>query len=635
MKQKFYLLVVALCLTIGSAWAQTPPAVASFDFTSATQSIDVVYVGDTEIAIRADYTQGATHRPQGQIQWTWDGSAVEMSSGATAAGAQVKLDALRPGTVTVTGTIAPITPVPSAVQAAVDANELPASVLNPIVIKKTITIKMPTASINPHPGILYISQTGTLSATTEPSSAVITGYKVSPSTGFTVDATGVYEAKAAAEYTVTPLFTYKSVPEPFEGAPIKIEVREGSVALSGDSRVGIGATSNTISAGFTPSTLSYSDQTWTSSNENVIKIVTKGANSMTYNAVGAGTAIITYTAKTAYNSTGVVRATKTIQVTGGVEFTKQPQSAVISGGADKYTLNAGAASLPGFKNLTYQWYKDGQLIKDATSPSYTILDLNAGAGDYYVVVTAESNADATFKYVATSEVATVRRVIPLPEVVEFDRVPTGPFTTDGVYTFSVKQYSDAMMCLWSSKNGTVIFSSSQGNTVTAQFTQPGDEVIIARLIHRDALNSDKTLFPIETEGNKEEENKESEGETEGEGTEGEGEETEGEGEEGTEEEVEGEEVEVSSASFPVTVSSPTGSEAIAATAFTAYPNPTSGQVTVTGLAAGEVIKVYSLSGSLVATFTATSETSVIDLTNLPQGLYSLTTTKGAVKIIKN
>jgi len=185
-----------------------------------------------------------------------------------------------------------------------------------------------------------------------------------------------------------------------------------------------------------------------------------------------------------------------------------------------------------------------------------------------------------------------------------------------------------MMCLWSSKNGTVIFSSSQGNTVTAQFTQPGDEVIIARLIHRDALNSDKTLFPIETEGNKEEENKESEGE-------GEGEETEGEGEEGTEEEVEGEEVEVSSASFPVTVSSPTGSEAIAATAFTAYPNPTSGQVTVTGLAAGEVIKVYSLSGSLVATFTATSETSVIDLTNLPQGLYSLTTTKGAVKIIKN
>ena len=619
MKQKFYLLVVALCLTIGSAWAQ---ATFSTRITSASDT----YPGTT-LTVRVDKTDSGNHY-EGLDNAVWS-----IVSGADVADITtsnpiriVGLDVKRSGTIVLKATLA------------VTSNGTSAGITDPAEVIATVVVKEPKPVFSSTSYSLFFSESGAVSASLPSGAAAGTiSYKASAA-GLGIDeATGAYTPTASGTYTVYATYTYNNVDYISQ---VPVTVREAVAYIWGGYSFTSGVGSYwSLGADFNLSSPNVTDEAWSTSNSNVVRIYPSSFDSngdplsYSYETVGIGSATITYTAKTPYTVSGTIRATQTVNVNAVTEITKQPQSAVISGDTDKYTLSVDAKMSTGFHSMTFQWYKDGQPIKDATNSSYTIFDLDAGAGDYYVVVTASNRNNVQF--FTTSEVATVRRVIPLPEVVEFDKVPTGPFTTDGVYTFSVKQYSDAMMCLWSSKNGTVIFSSSQGNTVIAQFTQPGDEVIIARLIHRDALNSDKTLFPIETEGNKEEENKEGEGETEGEGTEGEGEETEGEGEEGTEEEVEGEEVEVSSASFPVTVSSPTGSEAIAATAFTAYPNPTSGQVTVTGLAAGEVIKVYSLSGSLVATFTATSETSVIDLTNLPQGLYSLTTTKGAVKIIKN
>jgi|GEM_PF-3726852 len=615
MKQKFYLLVVALCLTIGSAWAQAT-------FSTEVRSGSGEYPGST-ITVRVNKTDPSNHY-FGLNTAVWSivsgDNVADITSSATIR--DVVLLAKRAGTVRLKVTLGAR---PSAVSAGITDAEMFVDVV----------VKEPKPVFSSTSYSLFFSESGAVSASLPSGAAAGTiSYKASAAGLGLDEATGAYTPTASGTYTVYATYTYNNVDYISQ---VPVTVREAVAYIWGGYSFTSGVGSYwLLGADFNLSSPNVTDEAWSTSNSNVVRIYPSSFDSngdplsYSYETVGIGSATITYTAKTPYTVSGTIRATQTVNVNAVTEITKQPQSAVISGDTDKYTLSVDAKMSMGFHSMTFQWYKDGQPIKDATNSSYTIFDLDAGAGDYYVVVTASNGNNVQF--FTTSEVATVRRVIPLPEVVEFDKVPTGPFTTDGVYTFSVKQYSDAMMCLWSSKNGTVIFSSSQGNTVTAQFTQPGDEVIIARLIHRDALNSDKTLFPIETEGNKEEENKEGEGETEGEGVEGEGE---GEGEEGTEEEVEGEEVEVSSASFPVTVSSPTGSEAIAATAFTAYPNPTSGQVTVTGLAAGEVIKVYSLSGSLVATFTATSETSVIDLTNLPQGLYSLTTTKGAVKIIKN
>ena len=67
---------------------------------------------------------------------------------------------------------------------------------------------------------------------------------------------------------------------------------------------------------------------------------------------------------------------------------------------------------------------------------------------------------------------------------------------------------------------------------------------------------------------------------------------------------------------------------------TAYPNPTSGAVTISGLTPGKAIRIYSITGSLVGTYTAQEEKMTINLDNLNSGMYFLNFEGKAIKVIK-
>ena len=70
--------------------------------------------------------------------------------------------------------------------------------------------------------------------------------------------------------------------------------------------------------------------------------------------------------------------------------------------------------------------------------------------------------------------------------------------------------------------------------------------------------------------------------------------------------------------------------------FTAYPNPTAGPVTVTGLKAGQQIRIYTIAGTQVATHIAPVDGKMeINLSALPRGTYILKTATETVKVIKN
>ena len=80
------------------------------------------------------------------------------------------------------------------------------------------------------------------------------------------------------------------------------------------------------------------------------------------------------------------------------EITKQPESVQWKEGENAKTLTVEAKISSG--TISYQWYKDENLIPGATSASYTP-DKTNGKGSYYVVV---SNADST-KSVKSSKVS--------------------------------------------------------------------------------------------------------------------------------------------------------------------------------------------------------------------------------------
>ena len=81
-------------------------------------------------------------------------------------------------------------------------------------------------------------------------------------------------------------------------------------------------------------------------------------------------------------------------------------------------------------------------------------------------------------------------------------------------------------------------------------------------------------------------------------------------------------------------SNPTSTERINDIAVIAYPNPTTGIITVTGLTAGEAIKMYSLSGAQVGSYVAPAAEMTIDLSNLSSGMYFVSTGGQMVRIIK-
>ena len=79
----------------------------------------------------------------------------------------------------------------------------------------------------------------------------------------------------------------------------------------------------------------------------------------------------------------------------------------------------------------------------------------------------------------------------------------------------------------------------------------------------------------------------------------------------------------------------TGLEYINKQTFLAYPNPTSSQVTISGIAPGTVLRIYTFSGALLGKYTSTDERITIDISNLAKGIYLIKTDDGFCKIIKN
>ena len=64
----------------------------------------------------------------------------------------------------------------------------------------------------------------------------------------------------------------------------------------------------------------------------------------------------------------------------------------------------------------------------------------------------------------------------------------------------------------------------------------------------------------------------------------------------------------------------------------AYPNPTNGKVTISGLTHGKIFHIYNQVGLLAATFVASEEKMTIDLSHLSSGIYFLKTETGTLKI---
>jgi hypothetical protein len=63
-----------------------------------------------------------------------------------------------------------------------------------------------------------------------------------------------------------------------------------------------------------------------------------------------------------------------------------------------------------------------------------------------------------------------------------------------------------------------------------------------------------------------------------------------------------------------------------------YPNPVSSQLYITGIESGETVEIYSIVGTMVATFTYNGD--VVDVENLPAGMYVLRSNGSIVKFVK-
>ena len=252
---------------------------------------------------------------------------------------------------------------------------------------------------------------------------------------------------------------------------------------------------------------------------------------------------------------------------------EHPHGAVVCPNVDgMHTIRVNASGV----DLSYQWYKDGKLIPDATKSYYDISNIGNGfSADYRVLVSG-------FAGTVPSMTVNVRAVIPLPSVLEFNEVPIGVLSTKNDYTFSVKEYIDVDECIWSSSSGSVILSSTNGKSITARFTTIGPDTIHATLVHGCTIGYGfRTL------------------------------------------------------SFPVVVEAATDIEGIENSSLTAYPNPTSGVVTVTGLTENEDIRLYNISGGQVRIYRSTGTTMSLDISDLPKGIYFLRTNTGSVKVIKD
>jgi hypothetical protein len=105
--------------------------------------------------------------------------------------------------------------------------------------------------------------------------------------------------------------------------------------------------------------------------------------------------------------TGATTYSITIQVTGGVQITQQPQSPGGMCGSASTVLSVVATGT----DLTYQWYFEGAAIDGATSSTYTASEF----GEYYVVVTGSCGS-------SQSDVVTIESIYDNLLVVKWDDV---------------------------------------------------------------------------------------------------------------------------------------------------------------------------------------------------------------------
>jgi len=63
-----------------------------------------------------------------------------------------------------------------------------------------------------------------------------------------------------------------------------------------------------------------------------------------------------------------------------------------------------------------------------------------------------------------------------------------------------------------------------------------------------------------------------------------------------------------------------------------YPNPVSSQLYITGVESGETVEIYSIVGTIVATFTYNGD--AVDVENLPVGMYVIRCNGNIVKFVK-
>jgi hypothetical protein len=82
------------------------------------------------------------------------------------------------------------------------------------------------------------------------------------------------------------------------------------------------------------------------------------------------------------------------------------------------------------------------------------------------------------------------------------------------------------------------------------------------------------------------------------------------------------------------VKSSVGTEKVPLSKLSAYPNPVTDMLNLTGLTPGNVLKLYDSSGMLLSTYTVQGETMTINLSHLNSGIYFLNTEGNALKIIK-
>ena len=242
----------------------------------------------------------------------------------------------------------------------------------------------------------------------------------------------------------------------------------------------------------------------------------------------------------------------------------QPQGANVCYGSE-YALVVRATGT----NLRFQWYRNDLPVPGATGAAYFIENAgNSDFGTYYVTVQAASGE-------AVKSIPTyIGLAHQLPEHLTLESVPDVEFIKGRDYNFKAKTYDDVVLYTWSAKNGKAVFWPKTGLDVRVTFTGTGDEVILVTLTH--SCGERVVEYPVsilEHETSAPDNTTDNEGALAGAGVDD---------------------------------------------RLKAFPNPVSDILTLTGLRQGATIRIYTLTGTTIATYNVSdykSETTMARIAN--------------------